>query len=498
MAIQVEEFFARLGLQVDEKAWKKGTERITAAKVAVLAFATVAAKRAAGAFKELAAEAIDYGSTLEDIRIKTGVNSQFLETLGFAAGGGVEGLQKASGALTKFGIVLKGAIEKPTSEASEALAKLGISMDDPAVQMGDLQEIMERASAKFAEMGNGAEKNAILVSLMGKSGADVSQILTELTEKTEDFNAAGGALADEEREALDGTGDVLGKASEAWDNLKRKAIAGIAPEIKKMADSVMKFFEENRAEIQAGLRAVVTFLADGARWVIGAFDKVTKWIRENKKIIGDTFVMIGKTIKAVVVGIGWLVDALKWVGRVLGESAAQLTLWFMAMMDWFGRVGDWFGEVKGYFAEFFGYVEEVGTGIESFFVGIGRGIRAIWEEVIGWVEEKVGWVKTQAKWVADKFSFGSKSDYAANLIGNSMADVRALASGQPAQQPWGFATNAVVPPSRVAPSITAGGVSITMNAGALTDPAAAADMIGKRVKEVLDTQWRNAAATLIP
>ncbi len=486
----VAELAARLGLKVDKGAWDEGTKRISAMKVAIAGGLSLAVGFAINKFKDLAKEAIDYGSNLDDATHKTGVSSQFLEELSFAAGGVTDKLSEVSAAATKFGIQLQGAIENPAGPAAKALKELGISLDDPRVKMRDVEGLLGTVSERFAGMADGAEKNAIAVALMGKSGANLSQALTELAEKRKEFDEVGGALSTNQRKGLDDVGDSLGKLSRDWEILKVRAIAAIAPTIKTMVDRATEFLVKNQEVIKKVIGQVVTALTRAFEWLVEKFGQVSEWVTAHRDDIAKAF--DGAVVAVLLLGrvLNNIIGRLTIVGRWLGEFAAKTVIWFQGVIEWASAA---YVAV----AEFLAKVGEVGEGVGEFFVGVGESVKAVWEQIIGWIEDKVNWIAGKAEWIANKLGLTD--------VGSSIQKI--ATGGIPTATPspvdaFTRAFSVTSAPAAAAASnsnVTVNGapvnISVTPTPG--MNAVDLAKLVAQKTKEVMDAQLRVAHETLV-
>lgn len=483
----VAELAAKLGLDVDKGAWAEGTKRISAMKVAIAAGLTVAIGAAIGKFKELALEAADYGANLDDAARKTGASTQFLEELAFAAGGVEENLGRVSDSMLKMSLQLKMAVKNPASDAAQALKKLGISLDDPRVQMGDVEGIANQVAFAFENMSDGVEKNFIAMSLMSKSGPELSKAFSELSEKRKTFAELGGALTDREVGGLDSVKESIENLAAGWTALKTKAIAAVAPELAKLGQTMTQFFIKNRESISKAIGTIVKTLASAFVGIVKAFQAVSEWVDRNRDTI--TKVWTGLVVTAKVLGqlIGWLVTKLIGFSQWLGETVAKIVLWVESVRD---AVGGFFTSVKA-----------IATQVQDFFVGVGATIMAVWERIIGWVQDKVEWVTDKVKVVTGALSkIGGAIGGAANAVGDFFTGDR---SSQPQATVTdaftrGFAASAPPPANgNNVTSITGSPVTVNVTAGNGMNPVELARMVAQKTKEVMDAQLRTTHETLV-
>jgi len=159
---------------------------------------------AAGAFFELGKGAVESASQLEHLSLRTGISTDDLQKLkyaGEAAGIGIDQIATGINRLQKNLI-------EDGPKAQVALSKLGLSAET-LVQMAPAQ-MFEEISAKLALIPNPAERSAIAMELLGRSGTELLPLLLQ------DVNKLGeGAVIMSET-----TIQNLHMLEVAWEHLK--------------------------------------------------------------------------------------------------------------------------------------------------------------------------------------------------------------------------------------------------------------------------------------
>jgi hypothetical protein len=407
--MKIADFFARLGVDVNKEQWKEATGRITALKVAAAAMATYVATKAVGALSQLTKEAVGYGNALQDATAMTGIGAQAIEELGYAMGGGTDGLSKATAAFNKFGTSITSALKDPASDGAKALKAMGIALDDPRLKLGDIEAILPDLANGFEGMQNVTERNAVAMALFGKSGFEVGKTLAELNDKRKEFAEAGGALTEAERKALAGTKGAADQTIRMWQLLKTKAIAGIAPQLNEMMSKVVKFVSTNRAAISAFISDLVGALSVVASSLVDVFGVVAEWIRENKDYIGATWAALTAAFQMLILLVkhfGLLVlkviNAIIWVFKLLWDIVAGgyaiVKAVFGFMVDLAKAFWTFLKAIPTTIMAIFGALAELGAVLAAPFIGafelvtkawdaVYSGIAAAWETVKGWIDE---------------------------------------------------------------------------------------------------------------
>jgi hypothetical protein len=301
-------------------------------------------------FSESIKSTMDLGGRLDTLQKKTGVSARFLQEFAYSAGGVSEKLDEISGATVKFGLGLEGAIKDKKGPFVDAMKSLGISMDDPMIKMRDVEGLTLRVAEGFAVMGNGTKKQAVAAALYGKSGSEVIKPLSELIEKTKEFNEIGGGISDEQIAGLATTGDKVQKLGTSWSMLKGRAAAALAPMLGELADKITNWIAKNKKTIENGIVKVTGFLIKAAEFVGEAFTAISDWVSENKETIVSFFKIVGGVLGFIGKVVGLVATGLKIIGTLIGFVAAKIVRGFQSA---------WRG-IKGFFTS-------IGSAIETAF-----------------------------------------------------------------------------------------------------------------------------------
>jgi hypothetical protein len=163
---------------------------------------------------------------------KVGVGVKELSALKFAAeqsGVGFDALQTAMGKLNKN----LADVENGTTEAAKALRSLGITgADSPAVAI-------EKLSAAFAVMPDGARKSALAMELFGKAGAAMLPLLNQGAEgiraATERARELGVVLDEQTARSAEAFNDRLDDMRTAMRGIVTKVSTGMLPALEGLA-----------------------------------------------------------------------------------------------------------------------------------------------------------------------------------------------------------------------------------------------------------------------
>ena len=192
---------------------------------------------------EFAERYAELGEQIERTSAMLGVSTQQAQELGFIAkitGGDAKGLATA---MERLQVGLEHA-QNSTSQQAQALRALGLSAKD---LLGvPLPEQMNRIADAISKFADGGNKTAIVMTLMGRSGAQMIPVLDQ-----------GRAGLDELRDSADKTGSVLSSQTvKALSNLQRSfvtlefAVSGLAGTFAgEMAPALTRFDNDLAATI---------------------------------------------------------------------------------------------------------------------------------------------------------------------------------------------------------------------------------------------------------
>lgn len=185
----------------------------------------------AGGFSMLAVvnQALQAAEALQNVSIQTGISTDALQRLEFAAGLSGASLDQVSGAVTKMqkALVTSG---EGSKEAQQALERLGISAAELLALQPDKQ--FERVAVAIAAIDDPAQRATAAISLFGKSGAQLLPTLTAVGASAEEINARfsdlGGPISASAIGAVDELGDSLDGLKSAGKSLGVELVALVA------------------------------------------------------------------------------------------------------------------------------------------------------------------------------------------------------------------------------------------------------------------------------
>jgi hypothetical protein len=196
-------------------ALKTGFAAAAAAAAAGLAAVSVAVRQNLNSFDELSKTSQKIGIPVEE-----------LSKLKYAAdlsGVSMEGMQTAVGKLSKNMVAASGG----TGKMAETFKALGINIKNSDGSLRSSSVILTELSDRFASMPDGAQKTALAMQLLGKSGADLIPMLNGGSD------ALGGLLNEAKMFGLEVSTETARMAEAVNDNFARVsyAISGLGVQL---------------------------------------------------------------------------------------------------------------------------------------------------------------------------------------------------------------------------------------------------------------------------
>ena len=241
-------------------------------------------------FANMTKAAIDFGDSLDNMSQRTGVSTDELSKLAYAAqmsDTSLEGIQAGFRKLSQSML----AAQEAGSEQAEIFKQIGVSTVDAAGNLRDTNEVMEDLADVFKDMPDGAGKTALAMELLGKSGADLipylnngKEGLKELKKEAEEF---GNVWSPEQSKKAAEFNDNIDKMGNIFKGLFTKLAQELLPTFIALTEAIVQSGKEGGI-----LRDVI----DGLVWVFSGLNTLLKPIYLGVYILTSAFGLLGKVI----------------------------------------------------------------------------------------------------------------------------------------------------------------------------------------------------------
>jgi len=200
-----------------------------------------------GAFALAVKQAADFNDEMGKAAQKVGVTTRELSALKYAgdlSGVSFEGLQTG---LRRLNTTLFDAAEGG-KQASDSFSAVGINIRDSAGNLKGADAVLKELADRFKDMPDGANKTALAVRLLGKSGADLIPLLNQgssgLRDMANEAQAFGQIVDDEAAKAAEQFNDNLTRLQKSFDGFKREAATKMLPALVEITGAMTEAAKE--------------------------------------------------------------------------------------------------------------------------------------------------------------------------------------------------------------------------------------------------------------
>lgn len=247
-----------------------------AAVAGIGAIVGVAATAAAGLFS-LAKSASEYGSAIFDASEKTGLTTETLSAMKFAADQSGTSLDSVTDASARFA--------KTISDAANGSDKAQAKLKGLGVTSTDLDTALSQALATIVKLPPGTQQMTAAIDAFGKSGADLLPFIKsfdgDLVQLTARARELGVTIDREAAQSADEFGDTLDTLSAQAAGVGRTFIGPLVNDITQAMKEVSGSLSRNKDEVRAwgeevrqtasGLKNIAKDLYDFAQTPAGRF-----------------------------------------------------------------------------------------------------------------------------------------------------------------------------------------------------------------------------------
>jgi hypothetical protein len=264
----------------------------------------------------------DAGGDLLDMSQRTGISTEALQELGYAAGQTGTDLETVEAASRKLSRTIVEAAGGSKS-AQAALEALGVPLEllaglDPEGQFRAVGQAL-------ANVANPAERAALTMEVFGRSGTALLPMLSDGVRGLDQFAAKahelGAVMSAEDVEAADAFGDALDDLTTAGDGAIKTIGAALAPALQTAAEwltqaaiAAGEWIRNNEGLVTALGALAAGLVAGGAALV--TFGTAAKLVGGTLGIVATGFQLVGAAIGFLLSPIGLATAAVVGLGTV--------------------------------------------------------------------------------------------------------------------------------------------------------------------------------------
>jgi len=248
-------------------------------------------------FASMTKAAIDFGDQLDNMSQRTGVSTDELSKLAYAAkmsDTSLEGIQQGFRKLSQSML----AAQDAGSDQAKIFKEIGVSTVDAAGNLRDTNDVMEDLANVFKDMPDGAGKTALAMELLGKSGADLIPYLNSgkeglraLKQEAEEF---GNVWSPEQTKQAADFNDNIDKMGEAFKGMFTMLAQKLLPTLLTLSEAIVESAKEGG--ILRGIIDAVVFAFNGLNVIL-------KPIYLGIYILTNAFSTLGKMIGGVAAAV---------------------------------------------------------------------------------------------------------------------------------------------------------------------------------------------------
>jgi hypothetical protein len=251
---------------------------------------------------ELARGFAEYGEQVEIAAAKTGMTTDAVQQLNFAANmSGVSAQQMEQG-MVRLSRAMVNA-EQGSVQAKTAFAELGLS----AGQLKDmsLDQVLAKVADKFAGWEDGANKTAIATQLFGRAGADLIPVLDKgsdgLDELKQRASDLGLVLSSADIEAATKLNETFKELDAEGANLKLRVGEELAPAFQLFMSRMVESYNSGGLvkQVLEAIGEVATAVEQIILTLVAAFDQLTAIGSGTFTSLGDLAQGFGQIIQDV-------------------------------------------------------------------------------------------------------------------------------------------------------------------------------------------------------
>lgn len=323
--MQVASLFASLGLKVDGSSFSVGDKLISRIATGLKA---IAAYEGVKFFTRAIASTLELGARIHQLAQSTGVGTEAIQAMGYAAeqeGVSTEGMANALGKLSRNMYQA----QNGSKQAAGAFASLGVKVTDARGKLRPTEDVLQDISDHFKVMPDGAEKTALAIQVLGRSGKELIPLLnkggTSLRDMTKEARDLGVVLDDSAIDKLDQANKSVKRIEMGLTGLKNQAVIALLPYLQKAADYTLAWLKANKAEVIKKLSAAVEWLGK----VLGVVVKVVEGVATYFYGAYEALESLVKAVEDAARGSAILKDILIGVGAVLAVLAVAIEAPFL-------------------------------------------------------------------------------------------------------------------------------------------------------------------------
>lgn len=255
---------------------------------------------------------------------RVGLSTTEFQKLAFAADLAGADQETLNVAMTRFARVASDA-QRGLSTAVDALADLGITVDDGSGKLRPMNELLFDAIDAFSGMEDGAKKAALAQETFGRGGAKLINFFNEGSDKVREYGellaALGGIIDEKTLAASEEFNDSITKMGAFTTGLKTVLAAELLPIINETIENIITWMKANGELVREDIKRWVQGLARALKTLFQLIQRGLSFLRRFVSAIGG----VERAVKLAAGAIGLLIG-FKVVKGFIDLSTGLITV----------------------------------------------------------------------------------------------------------------------------------------------------------------------------
>ena len=410
--MELESFFHKLGLHIEEDQWERGDKLVESLKHGL---ELLGAAEALKGLKEMVNHTVEAAVGAKRLGQEIGFSTQSIQELGYAASVSGSSAEAMAGAMGHLSRGMQEAKSKGSGPLIEGLQAMHLSFD--AIRNKTPEQTFSILVDRLSKMPDGFKKTAAAADLFGReAGPQLIPFINkgiagigELRDEAEDLGVVLGDDGVEQAEKFEEGQKRLGGT---LTGIKNQIVSGLLPVLTEVFGSLQKWIVANKEVIKADIQAVVRGMISVIKELAKIVGEVADFVEDNWDTIEAALIVLGTVIAtfAAEAAIAWALAfwPLVLVGAVIsGVILAVKKLWSYLSGDsswkgFFQEIAREFGMIKDFFVHL---PDKIKAAADRAWEAIKDGFSAAFDfirnmPVVKQILDAIEWARSGAKGIA--------------------------------------------------------------------------------------------------
>lgn len=231
--------------------------------------------------------AAEYADNILTLSTNFGIATDKLQEYQYMAGLIDTDVDTITGSITKLTQTMQKAREG-NADAAQAFAYLSTQIYNADGTLRDASGVFEEIVGKMAQMEDGSERDALAMTLFGRSAMDLNSLMSAMASGSfqqlqQEARNLGYVLSDEELSALGAVDDQFQRLDKVMEMVKNRVALDMAPELVNLAEQLIEVattvdWQQFGHDVAAIIRATTPLIVDLATALAGLAEILVKLI----------------------------------------------------------------------------------------------------------------------------------------------------------------------------------------------------------------------------